>query len=381
MPEPPARRRLLHVFPGFDVGGVQLRIASVMNRFPDRYSHSVAAMNGRFDCLDRVDDRADVTAVELAFAKGRSADTFCRIRRHILQTQPDMLITYNWGSIEWALVNRLFTRLPHLHMESGFGPEEADCQLRRRVHLRRFALARTPQVVVPSLNLLRIARTVWKLPADRLLYVPNGVDIDKFSGPPDPSIRPAGWPADALVIGTVAPLRPEKNLPRLVRAFAEIAKSRNIRLLLVGDGPERQALEEQVRAGGIAEKVHFAGYLDAPEKAFGLMDIYALSSDTEQMPNALIQAMAAGRPVAGTDVGDVAHIVAPENRAFIAAADDAAFRVVLDRLAGDPAALPAIGRANLRRVREQFDQERMFDAYRMLFDGGRPAQPLTDLAA
>jgi glycosyltransferase involved in cell wall biosynthesis len=376
-----AGRHILHVFPGFDVGGVQLRITSVINRFPGRYRHTIAAMNDRFDCLDRVDPGAGVVRLPLNLAKGRSADTFCRIRGHLRHLAPDMLVTYNWGAIEWALVNRLFCGIPHLHMESGFGPEEANRQLRRRVLLRRFALARTKHVIVPSLNLLRIARNSWGLPTDRMLYVPNGVDLARFAAAPDRSILP-GWPEGALVVGTVAPMRPEKNLPRLVRAFAGIADAHDARLLLVGDGPERPALEALVRDLGMAERVHFTGYLNAPEKAFGLMDIYAVSSDTEQMPNALIQAMAAARPVAGMDVGDVAHIVARENRPFIAAAgSDEAFRSCLNRLASDAALRAQAGTANLARVRAEFDQDRMFEAYRTLFDGATPESARADLAA
>lgn len=373
MSESGRRRRLLHVFPGFDVGGVQLRIASVLNRFPDRYNHTIVAMNDRFDCAARIAAGVDATPLPLHLAKGRSLETFRRIRRILAETAPDLLVTYNWGSIEWALMNRLFGHLPHLHMESGFGPDEAVCQLRRRVLLRRFALARTTRIVVPSLNLQRIARETWGIPPERLLYVPNGVDLARFSGPPDRSLLP-GWPPGALIVGTVAPMRPEKNLARLVTAFAGIAAARDARLLLVGDGPARPALEALARDRGVADRVHFTGYLDRPETAFGLMDIYALSSDTEQMPNALIQAMAAGRPVAGMDVGDVAHIVAPANRAFIAkAGDDEAFRRCLDRLAGEAAVRREVGEANLARVREQFDQARMFETYRALFDGETPA--------
>ena len=132
----------------------------------------------------------------------------------------------------------------------------------------------------------------------------------------------------------------------------------------------------------MAERVHFTGYLNAPEKAFGLMDIYAVSSDTEQMPNALIQAMAAARPVAGMDVGDVAHIVARENRPFIAAAgSDEAFQSCLNRLASDVALRTQAGTANLARVRAEFDQDRMFEVYRTLFDGETPAQSRADIAA
>jgi L-malate glycosyltransferase len=365
------KRCLMHVFPGFDIGGVQLRITSVMNRYPDRYRHLIVATNGRYDCLSRIEDNVDATAVSLSHSNGRPDGSLRGINRQIAAAAPDLLVTYNWGAIEWAMVNRVLRHVPHLHMESGFGPDEADRQLRRRVVTRRIALARTARLVVPSLNLERIARENWRLPAEKILYVPNGVDVERFSEPPDQSILP-DWTEGpgTIVIGTVAPMRPEKNLFRLLRGFAAIVAARPARLLLVGDGPDRAALEQLAAELGIAAHVHFTGYLDSPEKVFGLMDIYAISSDTEQMPNALIQAMAAARPVVGMAVGDVAHIVAEPNRSFIApAGDDAAFDEALQRMCDDATGRLAIGEANLQRVRETFEQERMFDIYRGLFDG------------
>lgn len=375
-----ARRRILHVFPGFDVGGVQLRIASVLNRYPDRYANVIVAMNDRFDCFERLDDGVDATRRPLGLAKGHPLGTLCRIRRELADIAPDLLVTYNWGAIEWALVNRVGRRVPHIHMESGFGPDEADRQLPRRVMTRRLALAGTQRIVVPSHNLMRIARDIWKLPEARLLCVPNGVDLKRFAAAPDRTILP-DWPA-VPVIGTVAPMRPEKNLARLLRAFASISAVRDVRLLMVGDGPERAGLEALADELGIGAKVHFTGYLDAPERAFGLMDIFAISSDTEQMPNALIQAMAASRCVAGMDVGDVAHIVSAENRPYIApAGDDDAFRDRLLGLVDDAGARGVLGAANWCRVGEEYDQERMVEIYRTLFDGDRPAARAADRAA
>lgn len=365
------KRRILHIFPGFDVGGVQLRISSVLNRFPDRYSHVIVATNGRFDCLSRISEDVDAEPLLPNVAKGSSHVSLRGISRHLATIQPDLLVTYNWGSIEWALVNRFRRHLPHVHVESGFGPDEVHRQIGRRVLTRRLALGRTLKIVVPSLNLQSIARNIWRLPDDKILYVANGVDLDRFSQPPDQSIlSDMGHQPGTPVIGTVAPLRPEKNLFRLINAFARLLASRPAKLLLVGDGSDRAALEALAEELGISQHVHFTGYMENPEKAFGLMDIYAISSDTEQMPNALIQAMAASRPVVGMNVGDIAYIVSDENQPFIApAADDAAFAAALERMSGDAGQRAEIGQANLRRVREKFDQDRMFETYRRIFDG------------
>ena len=106
----------------------------------------------------------------------------------------------------------------------------------------------------------------------------------------------------------------------------------------------------------------------APEAVLGTFDIFALSSDTEQMPNALLEAMAASRAVAAVDVGDVKSILCEDNRDFVAARDDeAAFAAALSRLLRDPAKRIELGRRNRERVVAAFSQARMFTAYSLIF--------------
>jgi L-malate glycosyltransferase len=174
-----------------------------------------------------------------------------------------------------------------------------------------------------------------------------------------------------LVIGTVAPLRPEKNVGRLLRVFAMLDSSLAARLVVAGDGIERDRLERLAAELGIAERVIFTGQV-APESVLGTFDIFALSSDTEQMPNALLEAMAASRAIAAVDVGDVKRIVCGDNRDFIISRDDGpAFAMAITRLARDPEKRDALGSKNRQRVVAEFSQERMFSAYFKVFAGGR----------
>src|SRR5262249_47497140 len=154
---------------------------------------------------------------------------------------PDMLITHNWGTIEWVLAN--WPRLArHIHIEDGFGQEEAKRQIRRRVWARRLLL-RTSTVVVPSRTLQGIARDVWRLPEACIRYIPNGIDCARFATAPDPVLT-RQWPGEGLVVGTVASLRAEKNVERLVRAFGLLAGDFPCRLVIVGEGAEREGLQK-----------------------------------------------------------------------------------------------------------------------------------------
>jgi glycosyltransferase involved in cell wall biosynthesis len=363
-----SRPHLLHVFSTFAVGGPQVRFATLANRFGDRYRHTMIAMDGRYDCSSQLDPALDVRLTPLPVSKGGglSLANLRRFRATVRELKPDLLLTYNWGTIEWALAQRLRPFCPHLHFEDGFGPDEADGrQLPRRVWLRRVALSGGSRVVVPSRLLHWIATEQWRLAPRRLHFIPNGVDTARFASASAADLP--GIPADALVIGSVGALRPEKNYARLLRAVASLAGDHFV--VLVGDGSERRALEELARSLGIAERVHFAGRVDAPEALLARFDIFALSSDTEQMPISLIEAMAAGRPVVATDVGDIRDMVAPDNRPLVVAtADEQAFARALQTLLTDADQRRRLGQANAERAKADYDLSIMEAAYRVLFD-------------
>jgi len=137
------------------------------------------------------------------------------------------------------------------------------------------------------------------------------------------------------------------------------------RLLILGEGMERPKLEALARDLGIAHKVLLPGHCDAPDQALGWFDLYAISSDTEQMPNAVNQAMAAGKAVVGLDVGDVRHIVSAPNKPWIVArGDEGAFADAMARLLQDDAVRQAVGAANAAHVRATYSLDGMLAAYR-----------------
>lgn len=361
-------RTLLHVFSTFKVGGPQVRFATIVNHFGRRWRHLVAAMDGATTARALLAEGLELNILGLPVRRGATLANLLPLRRVLDQLRPDLLVTSNWGTIDWALANA-GGLVPHLHLEDGFNPDEADGQLARRVWTRRLVLRRTT-VVVPSQTLATIARDSWKLPEDRVITLANGIDCARFAIAADPTFAARmGVPATVPVIGTVAGLRREKNLWRLLDAFAIVARSSPAALVVVGEGGERLGLEAYAASLGLAERVVFTGSCRHPEKLLPSFTLFALSSDTEQMPLSLLEAMAAGRPVAATDVGDVALVVAPENRRHIVAPDAAQLAAAMLALLDDPVAAQAIGRANAARAIRDFDQRRMFDSYRRLFDG------------
>jgi len=365
--DPGAGPHILHILPGFGVGGIQVRLARVVNSLGGRFRHTILSLNGDFSCRDRLDPGGDTVLA----TNGVSGNFFHRLRcyaRRITETGPNLLATYNWGAIEWAMANRLFARVRHIHFEDGFGPDEAERPLYRRALFRRWALASAEAVIVPSRNLERIAHETWRLHPGQVRYVPNGIAADAFAAPEAAPLfvrRPG-----ESIIGTVAPLRPEKNLSRLIEAFAALAGSPH--LVIAGGGPERAKLEARAGELNVAGRVTFLGAVSDPHAAMAGFDVFALSSDTEQMPMTVLEAMATGLPVAATDVGDVKLMVAPENREYIVSKDDtASLTAALARLIADPARAREVGRRNRAEARSRFPWGRMVETYAALYEGGR----------
>ena len=176
-----------------------------------------------------------------------------------------------------------------------------------------------------------------------------------------------------MVIGALAGLRRIKNLPMLVRGVGGLAGK--IRLVIVGEGPERGAIEEAAFAMGLSDRLVMPGLLPEPHRYVGLFDILALSSLSEQFPISVVEGMAAGLPIASTSVGDVAEMVAPENRPYVTPLHNEVFlRDALQPLVSHEAGRRHIGKLNQARARAEYEEAAMIACYRQLYETalGRP---------
>ncbi|WP_321392612.1 glycosyltransferase family 4 protein [Emcibacter sp.] len=358
---------LFHVIPSFAHGGVPIRISYLINHFGNRVRHSLIATNGEYDCRSRLAPEIDFSVPSVPPANGLR-EKICTYRTALKEIKPDLLLTYNWGSMDWALANSFSPVCRHIHLESGFGPEEAEKTLFKRDLYRRLALRNIEAIVVPSYTLVDICKTSWKLPERKILHIPNGVDCEKYGAAPRPGILP-GFEKQAgeIVIGTMTPLRPEKNLPRLIRAFHQVATGNPgipLRLVIMGEGNERPGLEKMISDLDMTGKILLVGHIEEPALALGWLDLYAISSDTEQMPNSVNQAMAASLPIVGLAVGDVLPMVSPENRDFIArAGDEAGFALAMEALVRNPDLVKQIGGINKEHVKNTYDKAVMYREY------------------
>jgi glycosyltransferase involved in cell wall biosynthesis len=192
--------------------------------------------------------------------------------------------------------------------------------------LDRWSLRHYEKVFCVSDDLLRTCRAAG-VPRQKLVLLENGIDTQLFqrrSAVADAKRR-LGIRPECKLVGAVGRLSAEKGFDLLIHALARIAAAMPaVQLVIIGEGEERQRLEEVAIACGTGHAVRFAGYQSDVRAWFEAMDVFALSSLREGLPNVVLEAMAMETPVVATDVGGVRRLVQDERTGRLVPAGDAA---------------------------------------------------------
>lgn len=360
---------LLHVLPTFVPAGLEMRTVNLIEGFGDEFRHSILSMDGRIAAVERLAAGAPVRILP-SLPKAGTLLTTHRMREVLRREAPDLVLTYNWGAFDTIFAARSLGFHRVVHHEDGFNADEAESFKRRRVLARRAVLPGVIQrLVVPSERLFEVAARLWHIPAERIALIRNGIRLEVYGPMGNPDLRrELGIPEAVPVVGAVGHLRAEKRFDRLLDACAALPE---VHVLIVGEGEMRPRLEERASRPDLAGRVHLAGYRPDPHRFYRAMDLFAIASDTEQMPLCLLEAMATGLPVVSTEVGDIRTMLPPEQLAHLVpvAGEQTAAGLArhLSSLLRDPAGRERLGRLNRRRVEERFTFAGMRDAYREVY--------------
>ncbi|MBO9516566.1 MAG: glycosyltransferase family 4 protein [Porphyrobacter sp.] len=364
--------RILHLHSSFDAGGKELRCVQLINAFGRDAEHAIVSADPeRRSAAARLSGVAKVSWPEFPSLKGKPLPG--RLKRiAAAMAGYDLVCTYNWGAMDAVMAHTLFADVyklsPLVHHEDGFNEDEAGGLKPIRNFYRSIALGRSSALVVPSRTLERIALETWHQPRTRVRLIPNGIDTRAFTKPPKSDALPRVVKRKGeLWVGSLAGLRAVKNLPLLIRACRDLPDE--WQLVIGGEGPERSAIVAEAAAHGMEDRVHLPGQVE-PAKATALFDIFALSSLSEQFPISVVEAMAAGLPIAAPRIGDIAAMVATENGPYLSApGDEAGLAAAIAALAADPELRRRIGETNRVKAKAEYDEGRMIERYRALYWG------------
>jgi len=233
--------------------------------------------------------------------------------------------------------------------------------------IHRIAMRAGVRSVAVSQRVAQSFAEVYGRPPD--IVIPNGIDVARFRAGGQSWKCAHGFAASDRLMVSVARMDPQKNPLGLIDAFAAaLGDDPQWRLLLVGDGSLRREAEARARERGIGARVHFLGVRADVEDLLPECDLFAMASDWEGMPVAILEAMAAGLPVAATAAGGVPELVEHGvTGVLVPPGDTQALADTLARLAHDPGLRRELGRAAGERA-ASFGLDRMAGAYARFFE-------------
>jgi glycosyltransferase involved in cell wall biosynthesis len=344
---------VLHVIPALPVGGAETLVAQMVRGLDRRRFAPAVCVLGEVGPVGEELLRAgiEVVALEAFGTRGRLLRLVPRLARLYAERQVQIVHTHLYHANYYGRLAALLARVPVI-VASVHNVYDRVKWHRRLAN--RWLGRRTDRVVAGS-DRVRADILRWDgLPAARVAVVPYGIDLAPYqSPPPRAEARQAlGLPAEGLIIGTVGRLEIQKGHDILLRGAADLRREGvEARLVLVGDGRERGALERLAAGLGLGAAVHFLGTRRDLPLVLAALDLFAFPSRWEGTPLALIAAMAAGLPVVATPVGGVPSVLTEGATGRMVPVEDVpALTAALRDLVRDPAAARRLGGAGRAHV-------------------------------
>jgi glycosyltransferase involved in cell wall biosynthesis len=362
---------ILHVVPSFGLGGMERVICSIVNHTFSKYQHYIMSLDGNSSAFRWI--QSDQIQY-LNFCKdGKSSEFFKKMYKAINNISPDLLMTYNWGGTDAIWVGKLAGVKNIVHNEHGFSIEEAKITALKRDICRFVTYRMVSRLVTVSSNLKFSIQEKYCLRGNRIKIIPNGIDSDYYS--PDLRVRQdvrekLDIGSEDFVIVFSGRLDPVKNFELLMEVFRYChMEDKNVKLLIVGDGPERPKIEQLSIQKNLHTAVVMVGQKFDVLPYLRAGDVFLLTSLTEQMPLTILEAMSVGLPVIASDVGEIRTIIDDGKDGFL--------RNIADGYAGFASALLSLKDSSNRQTMSQgarskivsgFQEAKMVQRYQTLID-------------
>lgn len=314
------KKKLVHLVYSMGCGGLEKVIVNLINGTHEKVEHVIITLTPEFEMIDVIVPVIDVFCLE----KRPGKDLGCHLRLYKLlkQISPDVINTYNFGTIEYHVTAFLAGVKLRVHSDHGHGGDAQDGLNKKNNLIRRVSSFFIHDYVVVSQDLMDWVTKIVKVKPHRLHLIQNGVEVQ----PSYTALEKA--PAQEKVVCTVGRLDPVKNQSLLIRAFKELVDKCPVpvKLKIIGDGSERSKLESLTNELNLQKHVEFLGYREDIRHQLEQCDVFVLSSHYEAMPMTILETMAVGRPVVTTDVGGIRHFiddsvvsfVEPDNKEMLA---------------------------------------------------------------
>ena len=358
--EPRRRLRVVHCLDGYGVGGTELNCVRTLEQLDrDRFELSLVSLaedgplKSRFEAAGVPIHSFPVPSFYGPTAMRQAARLVALFRR----TRPDVVHCHDSYTNVFAVACARAAGVPLVIASRRWWIVQSRIYgMANRASYRLGA----HRVLANSDAVARLVHETEGVRDDRIVTIPNFLEDEAFQEMPAGERRALldelGVPPDAFVVGCVARLRSEKDLPSLLRAASALRERvPSLHVVLVGGGPDEGALRELARELGLDDRVHFAGFRPNRPNPHALFDVSVLCSLREGFPNTVIEAMAVARPVVATNVGGIPDVVEHGRVGLLVPpTDPAGLAAALESLASDPARRRRMGEAGFESVRARY---------------------------
>jgi len=315
----------------------------------------------------------DVTVHVLDKKNGNQFNLPSQLSKLYKKEKVDIVHSNNWGTQGEAAISAKLAGKKIIHTQHGLekNDQETICRRYFRNKARRFFSGFSDSIVAVSEATRSFICQEWKVRKEKVSLIYNGVSpISQDLSARQEIRRELAIDNESILIGSVGRLMPVKNYQCLIRAFAELAhKGLNVRLALVGDGGQRDDLERMTKQMGVNEKTFFLGFRSDVHRFLQAFDIFVLSSFSEGVSLALLEAMSAALPVVATEVGGNQEVVQQSETGFLVPSDHyKALAAALETLIKGNNLITIMGRNGKERVNQLFSFNKMITAHTALYE-------------
>jgi glycosyltransferase involved in cell wall biosynthesis len=364
--------KILHVVPKFSFGGMEKIVCSIINNTSKYYVHEILVIYRESDARQWI-NQENFNIFKLNKPEGQ-IEYIKLLYKKIKELKPEILMTYNWGATDAIWLGRILGIKKIIHSEHGFNIDETISTSFKRDIVRSILYRTAHDIIVVSTDLIKIMRERFFLDIKMIHFIPNSIDSNMFFQEHDERnyIRNLlGYDSQHIVVGFSGRLDPVKNFPLLVETFTECVRTDpRFRLLIIGDGPERQHIGELCAAQNIDQYVHFVGQKENVIPYLRALDIFLLTSLREQMPMTILEAMSLELPVVASRVGEIPRMLThgKEGLLFDLSEKSATFAGALLMLR-DSRRRQEMGAAARQKILAEFQESVMVEKYRQVIEG------------
>lgn len=362
------KRRILHLTFDMGVGGTEQVITQLVNHLDDvRFENSIACIEGEVGLLGQSLRERGLEFLVFKREPGFDVKLIKQLSAALKKHKFDIVHCHQYTPYVYGVMAAFFSKTKVVFTEHGrFHPDSYSWK--RRIMNPFLGRATNAIVAISGATAQALAHYEW-FSQSSIEVVYNGISVGEKTNDAEQR-EMLRINTDDVVFGTITRFDTIKNLPMMVDAFQRACKDNsNARLLLVGDGEERQKIEARVKKYDLQDKVIFTGYQKDTQRFMSVIDVYLLTSFSEGTSMTLLEAMAMGVCSIVTAVGGNVEIIEQGVSGITVASEDVAdLSGRMADLAGDPEQRELLGEGAKRVFTERFSVETMITQYANIYD-------------